>query len=129
MDTLAELEQLWATLPPAAHAAWSQRARGVLIDGSPHWEVMRVCPVLLEGDTPASTSVSARQPAAAAPAAAAAAAPASVSPAASTPSPLRVPRGVNPWKKSGPVPVRDAACQCQHASAAQCAREAIRCRT
>ena len=98
LDSLAELEQLWATLPPAAHAAWSQRARGVLLDGSPRWDVMRVCPVLPDTGSPAAASTSAGQGAAVAAAAA--------SPAVSPPTPpLRVPRGVNPWKKGGPKPV------------------------
>ncbi len=115
MDTLADLEQLWAALPPAAHAAWSQRARGVLLDGSPQWEVMRTCPVLPDSDVPASAAAAAAagQPAAAAPATV----PAVVNPEPSPPMPLRVPRGVNPWKKSGPLPVRRPACRCGRAIA------------
>jgi len=99
LDSLADLEQLWATLPPAAHAAWSQRARGVLLDGSPRWDVMRVCPVLPDTDSTATASTSAGQ--------GSAVAVTTVSPAVSPPTPpLRVPRGVNPWKKGGPKPVR-----------------------
>ena len=111
MDTLADLERLWATLPSAAHAAWSQRARGVLLDGSPQWEVMRTCPVLPDSDIPASAAAAAGQPAAATPAAAPAVA------SAEPPAPLRVPRGVNPWKKGGPVLVRRPACRCDRANA------------
>ena len=100
VDSLADLDHLWAALPPAAHAAWSQRARGVLIDGSPRWDVMRVCPVLPDTGSPASVSASAGTLAGGASAA--------VDLAVSPPTPpLRVPRGVNPWKKGGPKLVRN----------------------
>ena len=77
-------------IPPDLHAAWSQRARNLLIDGSPRCYVLRTCAVLPETST-----------AAAAVASSAMAAPSAAAYSRPSPSgrPLRVPRGVKPWKE------------------------------
>ena len=91
VDSMADLEQLWAAIPADMHAAWSQRARTLLIDGSPRWDVLRTCPVLPDSATGAQAAV----------------APAVSAQSRASPSgrPLRVPRGVNPWKTGGATQV------------------------
>lgn len=88
VESMADLEQLWGAIPADLHAAWSQRARNLLIDGSPRWDVLRTCAVLPEAS---GAAVAAVAPAVAAPAA-------SYSRPSPSGRPLRVPRGVNPWK-------------------------------
>ena len=51
---MADLEQLLGAIPLDLHAAWSQRARNLLIDGSPRWDVLRTCAVLPEASTVAA---------------------------------------------------------------------------
>ncbi|EIE23756.1 hypothetical protein COCSUDRAFT_53450 [Coccomyxa subellipsoidea C-169] len=48
-DTLAELEAFWSSIPQQDHKAWSERARNLIINGSPQWEVYRSVPVSTEG--------------------------------------------------------------------------------
>lgn len=50
LETLAELEQFWATIPPEAHKHWSQRMNPCLMDGSPTWEVFRTVDVFPESE-------------------------------------------------------------------------------
>jgi hypothetical protein len=45
-ESLAELERFWAAIPSIKHRAWSERVQRHIIDGSPRWEVYRICPVL-----------------------------------------------------------------------------------
>ena len=45
-------------IPPDLHAAWSQRARNLLIDGSPRCYVLRTCAVLPEASTAAAAVAS-----------------------------------------------------------------------
>ncbi|KAK9905779.1 hypothetical protein WJX75_006109 [Coccomyxa subellipsoidea] len=56
-DTLAELEAFWSSIPQQDHKAWSERARNLIIDGSPQWEVYRTVPV----DTGGAAGTSALQ--------------------------------------------------------------------
>ncbi|BDA47699.1 hypothetical protein COCOBI_10-5500 [Coccomyxa sp. Obi] len=48
-DTLSELEAFWSSIPQQDHKAWSERARNLIIDGSPQWEVYRTVPVSISG--------------------------------------------------------------------------------
>jgi len=40
-DSLADFERFLARVPAAPHRAWSQRMQGMVVDGSPRWEVYR----------------------------------------------------------------------------------------
>ena len=94
---MADLEQLWGAIPPDLHAAWSQRAHNLLIEGSPRCDVLRTCAVLPEASTAAAAVASSTMTA---PTAAAYSRP--------SPSgrPLRMPQGVNPWKADESQQVR-----------------------
>ena len=98
VDSMADLEQLWGAIPADLHAAWSQRARTLLIDGSPRWDVLRTCPVLPELPSSAQSAASP-----------AVASQESNYPASPSGRPLRVPRGMNPWKIEGATQVRTRA--------------------
>jgi hypothetical protein len=67
LDTLADLEQFWASIPPTEHKAWSQRMQSLVVHGSPTWEVYRTVaafpatpssPTLAPPTLPASSSTS-----------------------------------------------------------------------
>ncbi len=51
-DTLSELEQFWASIPPDAHRAWSQRLQGMVVHGSPQWEIYRTVEAFPGGEAP-----------------------------------------------------------------------------
>eukprot|EP00798_Chlamydomonas_sp_ICE-L_P030575 gene30575-35593_t len=54
----AEWEQFIASIPSREHKAWSQRAQGIIIDGSPRWEVFHRVPVDVPlSATPTATRV------------------------------------------------------------------------
>lgn len=57
-ETLAELEQFWARIPPAQHKAWSQRLQAVVVHGSPTWEVYRTVEVFASASPPAEAAQS-----------------------------------------------------------------------
>jgi hypothetical protein len=40
-DTLAELEQFWASIPPEQHKIWSKEIQNKIVHGSPQWEIYR----------------------------------------------------------------------------------------
>jgi len=40
-DTLAEVEQFWAAIPPEQHKIWSQKIQNKIVHGSPQWELYR----------------------------------------------------------------------------------------
>ena len=40
-DTIAEVEQFWASIPPELHQIWSQKIKNTIVDGSPQWEIYR----------------------------------------------------------------------------------------
>ncbi|KAL4517738.1 hypothetical protein Ndes2526A_g02120 [Nannochloris sp. 'desiccata'] len=40
-DTLAEVEQFWASIPPEQHKIWSQKIQTKIVDGSSQWELYR----------------------------------------------------------------------------------------
>lgn len=44
-SSLAEWEAFLSRIPHKEHKAWSQRLQLNVVDGSPKWEVYRVCPV------------------------------------------------------------------------------------
>jgi hypothetical protein len=44
-DSLADFERFLARVPAAPHRAWSQRMQGMVVDGSPRWEVYRTVSV------------------------------------------------------------------------------------
>ena len=50
-DTLAELEEFWASIPADRHKAWSQRMQSMIVHGSPTWNIYRTVPAF-----PAATS-------------------------------------------------------------------------
>jgi len=43
--SLQELEAFWQRIPGAKHRAWSERAKEVIVDASPRWEVLASVPV------------------------------------------------------------------------------------
>ncbi len=53
-DSLAELDAFFAALPAEQHAAWSARLAATVVDGSPHWTVLRTLPLGAEPLTGAS---------------------------------------------------------------------------
>ncbi len=63
-ESLDELERFWGSIDPQKHMSWGQKVKGVMIDGTPLWEVYRgVDPFGGGGAAPAvSTSSQARQP-------------------------------------------------------------------
>ena len=40
-NSLDELEQFWASIPPIEHKIWSKKLQAVIVDGSPQWEIYR----------------------------------------------------------------------------------------
>jgi hypothetical protein len=40
-DTLAELEQFWASIPAEQHQQWSKEMQKLIVHGSPVWEIYR----------------------------------------------------------------------------------------
>jgi hypothetical protein len=40
-DSLAEVEQFWASIPPDLHKVWAQKIKNTIVDGSPQWEIYR----------------------------------------------------------------------------------------
>jgi len=38
---LGELESFWASIPGKQHVEWSNKIKGLVVDGSPTWEVFR----------------------------------------------------------------------------------------
>ena len=40
-DTLAELEEFWASIPPDQHKIWSQKMQSKIVHGSPQWQIYR----------------------------------------------------------------------------------------
>lgn len=44
-DSMSDWEAFLARIPAQQHRAWSQRVQGMVVDGSPKWEVFRVVDV------------------------------------------------------------------------------------
>lgn len=40
-ESLDALERFWGTIDPSRHMRWGEKVKGVVIDGSPRWEVWR----------------------------------------------------------------------------------------
>jgi hypothetical protein len=55
-DSMSDWEAFLARVPAAAHRAWSQRVQGMVVDGSPKWEVFRVVEVPAAGAAGASAA-------------------------------------------------------------------------
>ncbi|KXZ56234.1 hypothetical protein GPECTOR_1g203 [Gonium pectorale] len=75
--SLAEWEQFLASIPAKEHRqadllgtafkrAWSQRVQGMIVGGSPRWELFRAVPAFPDGVEPAAVAVPASRPAASA---------------------------------------------------------------
>jgi hypothetical protein len=55
-DTLAEVEQFWASIPQEQHKIWSQKIQNKIVDGSPQWELYRTVDTTFPGTVvPGST--------------------------------------------------------------------------
>ena len=67
--SMAEWEAFLARIPAAEHRAWSQRVQGMVVDGSPRWEVLRAVdvPAAAAAGAAASTAAAAGTGAASAP--------------------------------------------------------------
>lgn len=57
-ETLAELEQFWAAIPPKLHKPWSQRMQHLVVHGSPTWELYRTVPAFGPQDLGVSVAAS-----------------------------------------------------------------------
>lgn len=55
-DSLAQLEDFWASIPPDLHRQWSARVQSMIVDGSPQWEIYRTVPAFLSPSIGTSTS-------------------------------------------------------------------------
>jgi len=40
-ESLDALERFWGSIDPSRHVRWGEKVKGVIIDGSPRWEVWR----------------------------------------------------------------------------------------
>lgn len=49
-NTLAELEEFWASIPQEPHKAWSQQFQNIVVHGSPVWEIFRTVEAFPERD-------------------------------------------------------------------------------
>ncbi len=65
-SSLAEWEAFLSAVPFAEHKAWTQRIQGMVVDGSPVWQVHRSVPLTPSTAPVGSTRVAAGMPATAA---------------------------------------------------------------
>lgn len=56
-DSMADWEAFLGALPFQEHKAWTQRIQGMVVDGSPMWQVHRSVPVMASGAAHTAASV------------------------------------------------------------------------
>ena len=59
-ESLDELERFWGSIDPEKHMAWGQKVKGVVLDGTPLWEVYRGVDPFGGGHRAPATSSAAR---------------------------------------------------------------------
>ena len=59
-ESLDELERFWGSIDPEKHMAWGQKVKGVVLDGTPLWEVYRGVDPFGRGHRAPATSSAAR---------------------------------------------------------------------
>ncbi len=66
-SSLSEWEHFLGSIPAKEHKAWSQRVQGMIVGGSPRWELYRAVPAFADGQEHATAAAPVARPAAAAP--------------------------------------------------------------
>lgn len=62
--SLSEWEQFLASISPKDHKAWSQRVQGMIVGGSPRWELFRAVPAFPDAPDAAAATAAITAPAA-----------------------------------------------------------------
>ncbi|EFJ47589.1 hypothetical protein VOLCADRAFT_120964 [Volvox carteri f. nagariensis] len=57
--SLSEWEHFLAAIPAKEHRAWSQRVQGMIVGGSPRWELFRAVPAFPDGQEQAAAAAAA----------------------------------------------------------------------
>lgn len=65
--SLSEWEHFLANIPAKEHKAWSQRVQGMIVGGSPRWELYRAVPAFADGQEQAAAAAPVARPAPTAP--------------------------------------------------------------
>ncbi|KAG2441022.1 hypothetical protein HXX76_003875 [Chlamydomonas incerta] len=65
--SLSEWEHFLGNIPAKEHKAWSQRVQGMIVGGSPRWELYRAVPAFADGQEHATAAAPVARPVAAAP--------------------------------------------------------------
>jgi hypothetical protein len=59
-ESLDALERFWGSIDPSRHLQWGEKVKGVVIDGSPRWEVWRGVDPWSSGSSPVAVASSGR---------------------------------------------------------------------
>lgn len=61
-ESLDALERFWGSIDPSRHMEWGEKVKGVVIDGSPRWEVWRGVDPWAQGSGMSAAVASSRSP-------------------------------------------------------------------